>query len=119
MMDSIRFENSDKNIPIHSKQTYCKAFIDAVAKLNRNVRWAALFFLNPSERPQKKENYGFKSIKAAPPVKELKHFEDGLIKLTQNLEFKPRSNQFQAGLKKEINKVNNKLGQSCAKLWLS
>ena len=106
MMDSIRFENSDKNIPIHSKQTYCKAFIDAVAKLNRNVRWAALFFLNPSERPQKKENYGFKSIKAAPPVKELKHFEDGLSKLTQNLEFKPRSNQFQAGLKKEINKVN-------------
>ena len=99
-MESIRFEQSAKNIPIHDKQTYCQS-INSMRTFDRNLRWRAKFYLNPSENPQKKEVYGFKSIANAPTVPELNNFRGDLIKLTQSVEFTPQSNKFLEKLRKE------------------
>ena len=104
-MEQVRVVNSKKNIPIHPRQTYQKLFINAVEVLTRNVRWVAEFYLNPIPNPQKKKVYDFRSIKAPPTAKELKPFEEAMTRLTQNIEFSPRSNQFQDNLKEELENI--------------
>ena len=104
-MDLIKFEQSAKNIPIHTKKTYHHSLINSFEKFVRNLRFKAFFFLNPDPPPQQKEFFGFKSIKPAPFVPELKPFEDDLIHLIQNVEFMPRTNQFLENLKQEKNEI--------------
>ena len=106
-MEPIVFENSDKNIPVHDVRTFRKMFINAVETFDKNLRWAAFFFLNPDKVPLHKNMYGFKSNNPAPPVKELKPFQDDLLKLTQNLEFRTHTNEFMEELGKDLEKVNN------------
>ena len=86
--------DSKKNIPIHPRQTYQKMFISAVEVFSRNLEWVAKFFLEPDERPVRKETYGFRSIRAAPSAKELKSFKDDLINLAKNIEFTAHENEF-------------------------
>ena len=52
----------------------------------KNIRWRAHFFLNPQEKPAK-EKYGFKSLKAAPKVKDLQKLEDGMCEMVRQIEF--------------------------------
>ena len=101
------FDYSDKNIPIHTDKTFCLMFITAVATFTKNLRWAAHFFLNPAEKPAPKNWYGFKSNNPPPQVKELKKFEADLIKLTQGLKFRPRTNEFLKKLKDDEKKIDN------------
>ena len=54
------FNYSMKNIPIPSKKEYLLQLIHSVEKFIRNLRWRALYFLNPTEKPEK-ETFGFKS----------------------------------------------------------
>ena len=96
------FEHSDKNIPVGDRKTYLKMFISAVEKFDINLRWAALFFLYPNQVPPVKNWLGFKSNNPAPYVKELKNFQDDLLKLTEKLEFKQRSNNFMELLNEDI-----------------
>ena len=67
-MDSVRFEISEKNIPIPTREVYQKMLINAVGIFSKNIRWAAYFFLHPEEKPPMKEWYGFKSLRAPPKV---------------------------------------------------
>ena len=85
-MEPFVFEYSDKNIPVHDERTYRKMFINAVETFDKNLRWAAFFFLNPDKVPEHKNWYNFKSNNPAPQVLELKPFQDAMMKLTQNLE---------------------------------
>ena len=87
-MEKIVFDHSDKNIPIHDSGTFTRMFINAVEIFDKNLRWAAHFFLNPNEAPKNKNWFNFKSNRPAPQVKELKNFQDDLAKLTQNLKFR-------------------------------
>ena len=73
-------------------------------KFIRNLRWRAHFFLNPNEKPSK-ETYGFKSIRAPPQIKELKQFEDRILTLIRNIEFRPYTNNFQEKLKRDIKEI--------------
>ena len=59
-MDSIKFEQSAKNIPIHTKKTYQQSLINSFEKFVCNLRFKSHFFLNPNPNPQKKENEFFK-----------------------------------------------------------
>ena len=106
-MEPIVFEHSDKNIPVPDRRTFCKMFINAVEIFDKNLRWAAHFYLNPNEVPPEKNWYGFKSNNPPPQVKELKFFEEDLLKMTQRLEFKPRTNEFMAVLNEDIEKIGN------------
>ena len=60
---------------------------------------------------QDKETYGFKSTKPPPFVPELKEFEDGLLKLSQDIEFKSTNKPFQKQLNSDIINIkkSNKL----------
>ena len=63
--------------------------------------------MNPQETPKHKENYGFKSLNAPPITPELKPFEDGLLQLIQNTEFRTTTNNFQKDLRKQVKKIEH------------
>ena len=81
-------------------------FINAVEVFDKNLRWAAYFFLNPDKVPAHKNWYGFKSNNPAPYVKELKDFQDDLLKLTKNLEFRTSQNDFMDELNRDLEKID-------------
>ena len=62
--------------------------------------------MNPNDVPQEKNWYGFKSNNPPPYVKELKFFQADLLKMTQNLEFKPRTNDFMDVLDEDMKKID-------------
>ena len=64
-------------------------------KLVRSIRWRTFFFLNPTTTTNKRETYGFNSTKSLPNIPELKHLEEGLIKLAQSVKFNKVMNDFQ------------------------
>ena len=52
-----------------------------------------------------KNTYGFKSLKCSPPVNEMKNFENELLLLVRNIEFKNVQKEFQKKLKEDINEI--------------
>ena len=98
---------SKKNIPLNSKKEYLLQLVHSVEKFVRNLRWRAFFYLNPTDK-QEKETYGFKSIKAAKPVKELKAMEERLKIMIRDVVFRQNvSNDFLDKLKTDINRIFN------------
>ena len=79
----------------------------------RNIRWRSFFFLNPKATTENKETYGFKSTKPPPFVPELREFEDSMLNLVQNVEFKrfTCNTPFQKKLSEDVQKIkkDNKL----------
>ena len=80
-MEKVELDYSTKNIPIHNRKEYELSLIQKTRVFLRNLRWKAHFYLKPRSKSQRKENYGFKSDKNAPPVPEMKIYEEGHIKL--------------------------------------
>ena len=69
------------------------------------MRWKAYHFLNPTESTAK-ETYGFKSRNSPPRINELIPFEDGMLNLIQNIEFKDVKCNFQNEMNSDIkNKI--------------
>ena len=94
---------SMKNIPIPKKSEYMKKLIAQMEKIDKNMRWKAIFFLKDDNEKYKKiveeielhgkeEKYGFKSVRKPHPVKELEDFEKELYDMAKNIEF--RNNDF-------------------------
>ena len=90
-----------------SRNIYLQMLINSIEKFRRNLTWKAHFFLNPPTKQCSKENYGFKSLAPAPFVKELKHFEDGIISLAKDIKFENRHNKFQTKLNSDIKEIRN------------
>ena len=87
---------SMKNIPIPKKSEYMKKLIGQLEKINKNMRWKAIFFLKDDNEKYKKiaeevelygkeEKYGFKSVRKPHPVKELEEFEKDLYDIALSL----------------------------------
>ena len=95
-MEQINYGHSLKNIPVPDKKTYLQMLVNSTEKFMKNLRWKTFFYLNPNDKPDRSEKYGFKSIKAAPGVPEIKAFEDDLIDLVKNVEFDKNLNHFKA-----------------------
>ena len=74
---------------------------------DRSLRFASHFFLNPNEVPAYKNWYDFKSNKPAPHVKELKDFRNDLLKMSENLEFRDRTNEFMKKLNTDVARIND------------
>ena len=100
------FSYSMKNISLPSQKEYVLQLIHCVEIFVRNLRWRAYFYLNPQQKPQK-ENFDFKSLKAAPKIKELQWLEDAMYELVRNIKFKKYSNEFQRKLKDDRMKIMN------------
>ena len=104
-MDQIHLTYSLKNIPIPPKMSYIKQLVSMIEAVTGRMRWRAIFFLNPQESSDMKENFGFKSTNNPPQVPELKPFEEELASIISNIKYKPASNQFQDQMKEDKAKI--------------
>ena len=103
-MEPVNLGYSTKNIPIAKPTEYLKCLIDKTDSFLRRVRWKAYHFLNPTEHSTTK-TYGFPTTKSPPPIKELNVFEDKMLKLIQNIEFKKDKCEFQKQLSQDTSKI--------------
>ena len=83
------FQYSTKNIPLASKGAFRQRIIEKTVSLIQRMRWKAFFFLNTNtDDTTTKVTYGFKSKRSPPHVKELDEFEDSMLDMIQNIQFK-------------------------------
>ena len=100
-MDRFDLQYSEKNIPIPSKHDYKLQLISKTESLIKRMRWKALEFLGKLQSTGK-ETYGFRSRKCPPVVKELSKFEEDLLTMIGNIEFRVVNNDFQRKMKCDI-----------------
>ena len=105
-MERTSFNYSTKNIPVASKKEYTKQLIEKTEQFLCRMRWKAFHFLNP-EQSTAKETFGFKTKNSLPAIEEMKNFEEGMINIIQNIEFKDIKCQFQNSLNEDIKSVKN------------
>ena len=100
-IERINLDYSKKNILIPS-QKECK--LQLVAKAEHFIklaRWKALQFVGKLNA-QEKKIYGFRTRNCPPPSKGLKQFEDDLMCMVRNSEFRQYSNDFQEHVRQDI-----------------
>ena len=85
--EQVNWDYSTKNIPYPSRKEFRQTLIEKTCKFLRNMRWKAIFFINPPSNTSSQETYGFKSEKNPEPVRELKFFEDKILTMVQNVQF--------------------------------
>ena len=89
-----------------------KRFIEKTEDFICRLRWRAAYFLNGTESTTNK-SYGFKSRNSSPQINELLPFEEDMIRLIQNIQFKDAKSSFQRKLicdiKNKIKKPNTLL----------
>lgn len=110
-MQQIRFNYSLKNIGLPTHDEYRRNIIDKTESVIHRMRWKAHFFLHgDSKDAQKTNTYGLKSTRSPPHVPELKGFEDDVIKMISNTQFRDGSDEFTKSLdadKRKITSSNN------------
>ena len=97
---------SDKKIPIPSNQDYKIQLISKTEKFIKRMRWKALHFLGKLESTDKL-TYGFQTRHCPPIVEQLVDFENDLILMIKNIQFKKSNDSFQNKLKEDINEIRN------------
>ena len=70
------------------------------------MRWKALAFFKPFAN-KNKETFGLKSTNSPKTVDQMKAFEDDLVKMAQNIEFRKVDNAFQKNLSKICKELQN------------
>ena len=106
-MEQVKLGYSTKNIPIPSKREYSSCLIEKTRQFLKNVTWRAYFTLNPKPTTAK-QTFGFNSSENPPRVPELKDFQDCMIDLIQNIEFKnsaKKVGKFQHTLNNDLKKL--------------
>ena len=104
-MERLYTDYSNKNIPIPSQNEYKLQLISKVEHLLKRMRWKTLQFQGKLESDNK-ETYGFKSRKCPNGIDKLSKFEDDLMLMIKNIEFRNVSNTFQDQLRNDISKIN-------------
>lgn len=105
-MERFNLNYSKKNIPVQSKNEYKIQLIAKTENLIKRMRWKALYFLGKLEQSNK-NSYGFKSRKCPPVVEETVGFENDLMDMIKNVEFRNINNNFQTKLSEDMEKVKN------------
>ena len=104
-MEPLNLGYSSKNIPTAQPQEYLKCLIEKTESFLRRMRWKAFFFLNPQVVPPAKETFGFNTTKSAKPIAEMNEFENGMLNLIQNVEFKNNNGEFQNKLSHDAKEI--------------
>ena len=97
-MEPISLDYSTKNITLPDDNTYWQDLIRRGEKFVHGIRWKANFYLHPEKKPQKKQNFGFKTTNKAPPIKQLVEFVCHLC----------TKEKFYVLLKPELSQLNNR-----------
>ena len=80
--------------------------IEKTEQFLNSMRWKAFQFLNPVTATDK-ETFGFKTKNSPPAIAEMKHFEEGMINIIQNIEYRKVECQFQQDLTDDIASVKS------------
>ena len=124
-MNCIDFGYSLKNVPLPSKDSYKYKLIENTEQLLKRMRWKAFFYDrdNTSKYNNKNNTYidqttdnGFKLKTRNCPLQmqDMKDFENDLLKLIENIQFRTVSGKFL----NKLNEDNNKI-RSSDKLFVS
>ena len=105
-MERVTLNYSTKNIPVASKGVFTRQLIDKTEQFLRRMRWKAFHLLNPGQTADKK-TFGFKTKNCPPVIEELRCFEEGMVQIIQNVEFKNMKCQFQKELNEDIKLIKN------------
>lgn len=106
-MKKVTFDYSLKNIPVPSKNSYLKSLIDKTQLFFQRIRWKVFWVTKEKDDSvDSKNTYGFKTEKSAPQHKELIRFENDVINLISNLEYRPDKSQFQRKLMKDVKNID-------------
>ena len=111
MQNYKKFEikHSIKNIPNAKNEEYKEKLIEKTQHLVRRMRWKAKFFEDENNvATEEHDNYGFKTTRLPKPVDNLKAFEEDLINMVKNVEFKTNRSRFQSELIKTVRDIFNK-----------
>ena len=103
-METFKITYSKKNIPIPSENEHKLKLIMKTEKFLKRMRWKVLAFLGKLKSSDK-DNYGFKRVKCPSSVKELVPFENDMMDMIKNLEFKRVNNEFQSNLRNDIRQI--------------
>ena len=89
-MEKFYVNYSEKRIPIPSDEQYKIHLISKVEMFIKRMRWKALQFLGKLQSTNK-ETFGFRP----PAVEELTNFENNLLLMIKNIQFRHISSTFQ------------------------
>ena len=97
-----------KNIPMPTAKEYRKRLIEKVEIVIKKMRWKAIFAKGDLKAPER-NTFGFKTKNCPPQVEELKAFEEDLYKMIENVSFRATTNDLQAKMKKDLQRISNSL----------
>ena len=100
----LNIKYSLKNIPNVSKFRYQKMMVMRTEQLLKRMRWKVYWFRN-KKKGNKKNTYGFNSTKHPKAMKELKAFEDDLIKMIGDIEMRRNENNLQKKMREDISLI--------------
>ena len=103
-METFNITYSKKNMPISSENEYKLKLIMKTENFFKRMHWKALVFLGKLKSSYK-ENYVFKTVKCPSSVKALVPFENDMMDMIKNLEFKRINNEFQLNLRNDIRQI--------------
>ena len=103
-METFNITYSKKNIPIPSENEYKLKLIMKTENLLKRMGWKALAYLGKLKGSDK-DNYGFKTVKCPSSVEELVPFENDMMDMIKDLEFKRVKNEFQSKLRNDIRQI--------------
>ena len=104
-MDKVNFDYSLKNIPIPDQNNYLKSLIDKTQKFFQRIRWKVYWIDKEKNDDIQKEKYGFKTEKCAPQHHELVKFENDIMNIIQNIEYRPEKTKFQKQLLQDVKNI--------------
>ena len=93
---------SQKNVPVPSEKEYTLNLLEKTEELFKRMRWKAFYYNNRNETQQDyktAETYGLRTKKSPLIINEIRGFENDLISLIKNIEFKKTRSKFQNKLK--------------------
>ncbi|KAJ8047326.1 hypothetical protein HOLleu_06301 [Holothuria leucospilota] len=109
-MDRVWFNYSMKTIPLPTCNSYKKRLIGKVESVIKRMRWKAYFYLNDDQNENfnrdTKWTFRLQSKKCPPQVNELKAFEEDLIRMTENIQYRKVNNSFLSSLRSDAAKIN-------------
>ena len=105
-MEKVNLGYSVKNKPLANKQNYKATLVEKIEAVIKRMRWKALFFMSRNESLQM-ENYGLPTAKCPGQVKEMVQFENELLLLAKNIEFKSLSSTFQTRMKNDLKSMRD------------
>ena len=95
-----------KNIGLPTHNQYRRSLLQKVESVTQRMRWKAHFYSNGETRNDK-HFYGLQSNNNAPPVSQLKAFEDDLGKLVHNVSFRRINGPFLNNIKKDLKNIKS------------